>query len=137
MAIGAMLSDTGAIEGFSGIMSNLPLNGGFGTFLAFSAFTVLLSEISNNTSAAAISIPIVISICEGLGLTPLPYLYTVIAAFNCAYMLPTTIRAIPVGLGLAPKYLLKKGALLTASSIVVAALVGYLLTCFWPAFSSY
>ena len=137
MAIGAMLSDTGAIEGFSGIISNLPLNGGFGTFLAFSAFTVLLSEISNNTSAAAISIPIVISICEGLGLTPLPYLYTVIAAFNCAYMLPTTIRAIPVGLGLAPKYLLKKSALLTASSIVVAALVGYLLTCFWPAFSSY
>lgn len=137
MAIGFMLSDTGAIEGFSEIISTFPLSGGFGTFLVFSAFTVLLSEISNNTSAAAISIPIVISICSGLGLNPLPYLYTVIAAFNCAYMLPTTIRAIPVGMGLAPKYLLKKGSLLTVCSILITALTGYLLTCLWPAFSSY
>ncbi|MGM9662172.1 MAG: SLC13 family permease [Oscillospiraceae bacterium] len=137
MAIGALLSSTGAIDGFAGITQRMNLTGGFGTVLVFSVFTVLLSELSNNTSAAAISIPIVISICEGVGRNPLPYVYTVIAAFNCAYMLPTTIRAIPVGMGLQPKYLLSKGALLTVSSAVVVAAVGYLLMMVWPGFSTY
>lgn len=137
MAIGALLSSTGAIDGFASITQKMDLTGGFGTVLVFSVFTILLSEISNNTSAAAISIPIVISICEGVSLNPLPYIYIVIAAFNCAYMLPTTIRAIPVGMGLQPKYLLGKGALLTGSSALVVAAAGFLLMSVWPGFSTY
>lgn len=137
MAIGALLSSTGAIGSIAGLINGLALDGGFGTMLVFAAFTVLLSEISNNTSAAAISIPIVISVCKGLQVNPMPYLYTTIAAFNCAYALPTTIRAIPVGLGLAPKYLLKNGVLLTVVSILVSAGIGYVMMCLWPAFSGY
>ncbi len=137
MAVGALLTGTGAVESFASIIGKLHLTGGFGTMFAFAAFTVILSEISNNTSAAAISIPIVISICQGLNLNPLPYLYTTIAAFNCAYMMPTTIRAIPIGYGLSPKYLLQKGALLTLASILVASISGYLLMELWPMFSAY
>ena len=103
--------------------------------LIFTAFTVFLSEISNNTSSAAISIPIVISVCRGLDLNPMPYLFTVIAAFNCAYMLPTTIRAIPVGYGLSPKFLIQKGFVLTLATILVVSVTGYLFMRFWPAFS--
>lgn len=137
MAIGTLLTATGAVDSFASIISRFNLTGGFGTVFAFAAFTVILSEISNNTSAAAISIPIVISICQGLNLNPMPYIYTVIAAFNCAYMLPTTIRAIPIGYGLSPKYLLQRGALLTFSSILIASITGYLLMILWPAFSGY
>lgn len=137
MAVGALLTGTGAIESFAAIINKLNLDGGFVTMLAIAAFTVMLSEISNNTSAAAISIPIVISICQGLHLNPIPYLYTTIAAFNCAYMLPTTTRAIPIGYGLSPKYLMQKGAVLSIGSIFVASLSGYLLMQIWPAFSTF
>ena len=60
-----------------------------------------------------------------------------IAAFNCAYMLPTTIRAIPIGYGLSPKYLLQKGCVLTLMSILVVSISGYLMLILWPAFSTY
>ena len=137
MAAGALLDATGAIDQIAALIRILPLNGQFGTYLVFCALTIGLSEISNNTSAAAISMPIVFSICEGLSLNPMPYLYTVIASFNCAYMLPTTIRTIPVGLGLKPRYLLKNGTLMTLVNIFVLSAAGYLLSKFWPLFRCY
>lgn len=134
MAVGTLLTGTGATTGIAELLTAMDLQGGFFTILAFTTFTVVLSEISNNTSAAAISVPIVISMTQKLGLDPIPYIYITIAAFNCAYMLPTTVRAIPVGMGLPPKYLLKKGSLLTISSILVISVAGWLMYEFWPLF---
>lgn len=135
LAMGMLIEKTGAAQSIADLISVLYLDGGFLTILAFVSFTVILSEISSNTSAAAISLPIVISIIKGLNKNPIPYIYIVIAAFNCAYMLPTTIRSIPVGYGLKPRYMLEKGALLTVGSILVISVLGYLLLKYWELFS--
>ena len=135
LALGTLISDTGAAHSISAIVTKLPLTGGFGTILLFTAFTVLLAEISSNTAAASISLPVIVSITQGLGLNPIPYIYLCAAAFNCGYVLPTSIRSIPVGYGVSPKYLFKNGSILTISSIVVITILGFILvTLFGPFF---
>lgn len=135
LAVGTLISDTGAADAIAQMVSRLPLNGGLPTIFIFVAFTVLLAEISSNTAAAAIATPVVVSITQGLGLDPIPYLYITAAAFNCAYVLPTSIRAIPIGYGLSPKYLFRNGLVLTLLGIITITLAGWLMMTFWPAFS--
>ena len=51
-------------------------------------------------------------------------------------MLPTSIRAIPVGFGLEPKYMFRKGVPITIVVILLMSVMGYLMMTFWPAFST-
>lgn len=135
MAAGSMIGDTGAAAGIAELVGRLPLNGGFLTILVLVAFTVLLSEISSNIAAAAISLPVTISIVTGLGLNPVPYIYIVTAAFNSAYVLPTGIRCIPVGHGLPVPYLVRRGIVITLLGILCISTLGWLLLRIWPYFS--
>lgn len=135
IALGAMLIETGAVDSMAVIIKSMNMDGGFMTVLLLTAFAVILSEISNHSSAAAICLPIAISVCRALELNPMPYIYTLIAAYNTAFMMPTAVRAIPVGLGLNPSYLMKRGALLTVTSVIVIAAAGYFFMLTWPAFS--
>lgn len=135
LAVGYLITQTGAAGEFASLLNSFQLSGGFGMILAIVTFTVLLSEASNNTSAAAISVPIVISITKMLNLDPIPYVLITVAAFNSAYMLPTTVRSIPVGYGVPTKFLLKKGFLLTATTIILISLIGYLFMLLIPGFS--
>lgn len=135
IALGAMLIQTGAVDSLAVMIRAMNMDGGFMTMLLLTAFAVILSEISNHSSAAAICLPIAISVCRALELNPMPFIYTLIAAYNTAFMMPTAVRAIPVGLGLSPSYLMKHGALLTVTSIIVIAATGYCFMQIWPAFS--
>lgn len=63
-------------------------------------------------------------------------LYVASVGVNLSYMLPTSIRAIPVGYGLQPKYMLKEGWKMTVFIIVSMTIVCTLLLKFWPAFST-
>lgn len=137
IGLGAMLIQTGAVDSMAVIIKSMNMDGGFMTMLLLVAFAVVLSEISNHSSAAAICLPIAISVCQALKLNPMPYIYTLIAAYNTAFMMPTAVRAIPVGLGLNPSYLMKRGALLTVVSTFVIAATGYLFMIIWPAFSMF
>jgi len=98
--------------------------------------TLLLSDVTSNTATAAVAIPIVISIVKGIGENPIPYIYIASIGVNLSYMLPTSIRAIPVGYGLEPKYMLKKGVPVTIVVIILMSVLGYLMLKFWPAFST-
>ena len=62
-----------------------------------------------------------IGITSGMGLDPLPYVYLTSVACNCAYALPTSIRAIPVGYGLDIKYMLKKGMVAIGLTMLMLA----------------
>ena len=136
LAVGTLISDTGAAAAIAELVSSLELDGGLPTIFIFVAFTVLLAEISSNTAATAIATPVIMTITQGLGLNPVPYLYITAAAFNCAYVLPTSIRAIPVGYGLSTKYLLRNGLSLTLLGTVTITLAGWAMLTFWPAFSA-
>ena len=94
-----------------------------------------MSDVTSNTATAAVAMPIVISILQGMGENPIPYIYIASIGVNLSYMLPTSIRAIPVGYGLSPKYMLKEGWKITVVIILTMTLLSYALMTFWPAFS--
>ena len=88
-------------------------------------FSTFLTEISSNTAAASIAIPVVESIARQLALNPIPYIFVTIVAVNCAYLLPVSTRAIPVSYGLNPGDLFKYGLSLTIVNIILTTIVGY------------
>lgn len=134
-ALGAVITDTGAADAIAHIVENFELAGGLLTIFVFTAFTVMLAETASNTAAAAIALPIVISVCQAGGLNPIPYIYICAAAFNTSYMLPTSIRAIPIGHGLSPAFLFRHGLKQTVSGIAIITLLGWLFVQYWAYFS--
>lgn len=135
LAIGELLTGTGATDVLAEMISQFNLTGGIGTIAIFVVFASLLAEMTSNTAAAAISMPVVMAITQKLGLNPVPYWFITSMAFNCAYVLPLTVRAVPVGFGLDVNHLLKKGLPLAVISMVSITIVGYLFMTFWPTFS--
>lgn len=134
-ALGAVITDTGAAEAIAHIVERFNLTGGLLTIFIFTALTVMLAETASNTAAAAIALPIVISVTQAAHLDPIPYIYITSAAFNTSYMLPTSIRAIPIGHGLSPAFLFTHGAKQTALGIAIITLMGWAFMEFWPYFS--
>lgn len=136
LALGTLVNDSGAAVAIGDMVAGTDLNGGFGTVMIIVTVTLLLSDVTSNTATAAVAIPIVIGIIQGIGKNPIPYIYIASIGVNLSYMLPTSIRAIPVGYGLEPRYMLKKGAPITIVVILLMSITGYLLLNYWPAFST-
>ena len=134
LAVGALIEKSGAAEAIGNLFASMNLNGGFVTVLIIISFTLIMSDITSNTATAAITIPIVIALAKGMGEDPIPYVYVATIGVNLSYMLPTSIRAIPVGYGLQPKYMLKKGVPISVVVILLTSVMGYLFIKFWPAF---
>ncbi len=136
LAAGTLINGSGAAESIGQAVASMGLDGGFVTILVIIAVTVLLSDVTSNTATAAVAIPIVLSIIQGIGKDPIPYIYITSIGVNLSYMLPTSIRAIPVGYGLKPQYMLREGWKLTLLVILSLSVLSYALLCFWPLFST-
>lgn len=136
MALGTLINNSGAAEAIGTLVASANLDGGFLTVFIIVTVTLLLSDVTSNTATAAVSIPIVISIIKGMGKDPIPYIYIASIGINLSYMLPTSIRAIPVGYGLKPKFMFKEGVALTVIVIALMSVTGYLLLKYWPMFST-
>lgn len=137
LALGKLVTETGAAAKLAEFIAMLPLSGGgLGTVGIFTVFATVLSEISSNTAAASISIPVVESIARALGLSHIPYVLITIVAVNCAYILPVSIRAIPVGYGLEPAELFHKGAVLSILNMLLTTVIGWLVITYIPWFGA-
>ena len=136
MALGTLINGSGVAKTIGEFVSKANISGGFLLILGIITLTLLLSDITSNTATAAVAMPIVISIVNGIGENPIPYIYVASISVNLSYMLPTSIRAIPVGYGLEPKYMLKKGIPMTIVVILLMSILSYMLMKFWPAFST-
>ena len=136
LALGTLINGSGAAQAIGNMVANANLSGGFVLVFVIITLTVLLSDITSNTATAAVAMPIVIGIAEGIHTNPIPYIYIASIGVNLSYMLPTSIRAIPVGYGLEPRYMLKKGVPITVAVIILMSIAGYLLLRFWDAFST-
>ena len=135
LAAGTLIKGSGAADAIGEMVSDMNLTGGIFTIFVIITLTLLLSDVTSNTATAAIAIPVVISVIQGIGKNPIPYVYIASVGVNLSYMLPTSIRAIPVGYGLEPKYMLKEGWKMTIMVIVLMTIVCSLMYYFWPAFS--
>ena len=136
LAAGTLINESGAAASIGKAMASMNLTGGFFTILIIVTVTLLMSDMTSNTATAAVAMPIVISIVQGIGLNPIPYIYIATIGVNISYMLPTSIRAIPVGYGLEPKFMLKKGVGITVMVIILMSLAGWVMVEHWPAFST-
>ena len=135
LAVGTLISSTGAAQNIGDALAAMGPTGGLMTVFVIITVTLLMSDVTSNTATAAVAIPIVISIIQGIGLNPLPWIYIASIGVNLSYMLPTSIRAIPVGYGLPPKYMLSEGWKMTILVIISMTAVAYVLLKFWPLFS--
>lgn len=136
LALGTLIKESGAAEAIGVLVSNMGLTGGLFTIFIIITITLLLSDITSNTATAAVSIPIVISVIHGIGQNPIPFVYIASVGVNLSYMLPTSIRAIPVGYGLEPQYMLQEGWKMSIMVIVSMTIVCGLLYYYWPTFST-
>lgn len=136
LAVGTLINESGASDAIGSAVASIGLTGGVLTVFVIVTVTLLLSDVTSNTATAAVAMPIVISITQGIGINPIPYIYVASIGVNLSYMLPTSIRAIPVGYGLEPKYMFKEGWKITIMVIFLMTVVTSLMLKFWPAFST-
>ena len=136
LAAGTLINGSGAADAIGNLVSGMNLSGGVVTICVIITLTLLLSDVTSNTATAAVAIPVVISIIQGIGKNPIPFIYIASVGVNLSYMLPTSIRAIPVGYGLEPKYMFKEGWKITILVIVLMTITCSILYKIWPAFST-
>ncbi len=123
LALGRLVIETGAIERLAVIIASMDLSAGLPVMAISCAFATFLSELSSNTAAASISIPVVQGIADALHTNPIPYILGTIVAANCAYVLPISTRAIPIGYGLNASAQIKYGIRLTLLTLAITILV--------------
>lgn len=134
LAMGKLLNGSGASGKIAEMVTAMSLDGGLTTIIVIVVFARLISELTNGTTAAAICCPIIFSFTAEAGLNPIPYWFITTMAYNAEFLLPLSVRAIPISYGLSADKMLKHGIPLTIINMVVVVIFGYLAIQFWPAF---
>ncbi len=134
LALGQILTGSGANDVIANVISKINLGEGLGTIAVFAVFACIISEMTNSTVSAAVTIPIVIGVTTKMGLNPIPYIFTTAMAMNYESLLPVSVRAITVSHGIEPNALIKTGFPITIVRMLVAIVCGYLMMLIWPGF---
>ena len=134
MALGKLINESGATDALVGFIINMNLDGGLTTVILFVTITRMIAEVTNGTTAAAIMVPIMFAFTGKMGLDPRPFWFIGIMAFNYEYLLPISVRAIPVSHGLSPVHLLKKGWMIAVISTIFVIIYGYVSMTLFPNF---
>jgi len=137
-ALGRVLSETGTASYIADILLPYASGGGFLAVLVFAGLTLLMTQITNNTAAIAITVPITISTFQSLDMNPLPFVYIVTTMGNCGFMLPTSAGgpAVAAGYGINLRTMAIKGFWACLIVLVTVVVVGYLLALLWPRFGT-
>ena len=134
LALGQMLTGTGASTALGQLLTTFNLDGGFLTMLILVYFCRLVGECTNGTTAAALTCPIIFALCAELNINPIPYWFVNILAYNAEYMLPLSVRTVNVAYGMQPKLLMKYGWWQCLIQALVVTVIGYACMKFWPGF---
>ncbi len=135
-ALGQVLSETGTAQFVADRLLPFAGSGGFVAIAVFVFLTVAITQITNNTAAIAIIVPITISTFDSLGLNPIPFVYIVAAAGNYGIVLPSSSGgpAIAAGYGVNVKSMFSWGIWLALILLFTLIVGGYLMATFWPGF---
>lgn len=134
LAMGKLLNGSGATDCLANMATNMNLSGGLPLIVLLVVFTRVIAEVTNGTTAAAIVCPLVMSVTTKMGLNPMPYWFLTCMSFNAEWLLPISVRAVPVSYGLDPNEMLKRGILITLIHTVVVIIFGYIVITFVPSF---
>jgi len=136
IALGRILSGSGAADAFATALVPYAGSGGFTAVLVFSLVTMVLTQVTSNTAAIAIVVPITISTFQSLDLNPIPFVYIVAVVGNCGFLLPSSAGgpAVAAGYGVNLQTMAAKGLVASLLVLVTLVLLGYALATWWPAF---
>lgn len=132
LALGTLINESGAGHAVADIVVEMNLGGGFLTIVVFCVFARIISELTNSTVSAAVTIPIVLVFTTNMGLNPMPYWFITIMALNSEFLLPISVRAVPVAYGLDPRKMLKDGIPMTIVTTLLVIVFGYIMMTFFP-----
>jgi sodium-dependent dicarboxylate transporter 2/3/5 len=135
-ALGQILDQTGTAKFVADQLTPLAGGGGLLAVAVFTFLTMFITQVTSNTAAAAIVVPITISTFTSLGMNPIPFVYLVGAAANYGIMLPSSSAgpAVAAGYGVNLRTMMTMGLWLTALLTILLVAAGYLLAYYWPAF---
>lgn len=102
----------------------------------FGSVAILLTNITSNTAACAIVIPIVISTSQSLGVNPIPFIYIAAAAANAGFILPSSSGgpALAAGYGVNVKKMALRGILAMLMTLIILCIAGYFISSIWERF---
>jgi sodium-dependent dicarboxylate transporter 2/3/5 len=137
-ALGEILSRTGTAQFLADHLTALAGGSQLLAIVVFVLVALALTQITSNTAAVAITVPITISTFQSLGASPIAIVYLVTAAANFGIMLPSSSAgpAIAAGYGIDLKQMFGAGLKLTAWLFVTLVIGGYLLSTLWPGFGT-
>lgn len=136
LALGQILTGSGANEAIASAVGRMNFDGGLTTVILIGVFACAISEFSNSTVSAALTVPLVLGLTKELGLNPGPYFFIAVFCYNSEFLLPVSVRAIPVGYGLDPSEQMKKGIVPFLVRALVSIVVGYAFLRLWPGFGT-
>jgi sodium-dependent dicarboxylate transporter 2/3/5 len=136
IALGRILSASGAATSFANALVPYAGSGGFMAILVFSLLTMVLTQVTSNTAAIAIVVPVTISTFQSLDLNPIPFVYIVAVIGNCGFILPSSAGgpAVAAGYGVNLRTMAVKGLMASFLVLVTLVVLGYALARWWPAF---
>ena len=136
IALGRILSGSGAAETFAAALLPFVGSGGFTAVLVLSVVTMVLTQVTSNTAAIAIVVPVTISTFQSLGLNPIPFVYLVTVIGNCGFILPSSAGgpAVAAGYGVNLQTMAVQGLVASLLVLVTLVAVGYALVTWWPGF---
>ncbi len=135
LALGVCITRSGASAMVAEIVNNSGVDSGFMLMVVFVLLGTILSNVSSNNAACSIAVPLVISVCKALNVNPMGYIYLASVGGNCAFLLPTATRALPVSNGVAPSYMFRQGLALVVICFALTIATGWLCMNFWPFFT--
>ena len=95
MGIGSAVKESGLAEFASSGLLEFASNinaGNYGTLFLVFLMTSVAAQLMTNYGAAVIMFPIVISAAHGLGVSPYPFVFTMMAAAGCNFITPITYQ---------------------------------------------
>jgi len=136
-ALGSVLNATGAAQYLAGPIVPYAARGSFAATVVFAALTMGTAQIVSNVATVAIMVPIAVSVFQGMGANPIPYIYVIIAASHCGFMLPSSAgsSALAAGYGVNLRTMFIAGlgaALVCLLVIIIVAIVSIRI---WPGFA--
>lgn len=136
LALGRLISSAAVGNLVSGWLSTSLTTNRLALTAVSGALAAVASNVTSNTAATAIIIPIVIRIAQALGVNPIGYVYLTTAAANISFMLPTSATgAVAAAHSLDPRSMFLRGSVLAVASTAVVVAMGYILLLFWPGFA--
>ncbi|HPA17532.1 MAG TPA: DASS family sodium-coupled anion symporter [Verrucomicrobiae bacterium] len=127
LSMGEMMFSTGLAKWMGeGIASALPAHTELGLVAVFAVVGLALTEVTSNTAAAAMVVPIAIAVAQAAGVDPMPCALAATLSASLAFMLPisTPPNAIVYGSGCVPILkMVRHGVVLDAVAVVLVVAV--------------